>query len=154
MEHALSASRWFNAPPGTTLATLRGEQRRVVVVLAFQMLCPGCVATAIPQVKKVHESLGGQQLAVAGLHTVFEHHEAMTPVALEAFLHEYRVRFPVAVDEPTPGQAIPKTMAAYEMQGTPTLLVFDRDGNLRLHHFGHIEDLALGAMLGQLLAAP
>lgn len=153
MEHALFASRWFNAPPSTTLASLRGEQRRVVVVLAFQMLCPGCVATAIPQMKKVHEAFGGEQLAVAGLHTVFEHHEAMTPVALQAFLHEYRVRFPVAVDEPSPDGPIPRTMAAYEMQGTPTLLVFDRDGQLRLNHFGHIEDIALGAVLGRLMAA-
>lgn len=154
MEHELSASRWFNAPPSTTLASLRGERRRVVVVLAFQMLCPGCVSTAIPQVKKVHEAFGEEQLAVAGLHTVFEHHEAMTPVALEAFLHEYRVRFPVAVDAPSPDGAIPTTMAAYEMRGTPTLLVFDRDGQLRLNHFGHIEDIALGAILGQLLSAP
>ena len=44
-------------------------------------------------------------------------------------------------------------MAAYEMNGTPTLLLFDRDGNLRLNRFGHIEDLALGAVLGQLLSS-
>lgn len=152
MQHALFTTRWFNAPAPLSLADLRGEQRKVVVVLAFQMLCPGCVATAIPQMKKVHESFDPARLAVVGLHTVFEHHEAMTPVALEAFLHEYRVRFPVAVDEPSPAGAIPRTMAAYEMQGTPTLLVFDRQGRLRLNHFGHVEDLALGALLGELLA--
>ena len=152
MEHELFVSRWFNAPESTTLASLRGEQRRVVAVLAFQMLCPGCVATAIPQMKKVREAFAPEQLAVVGLHTVFEHHEAMTPVALQAFLHEYRVQFPVAVDAPSAAGPIPRTMAAYEMNGTPTLLLFDRDGNLRLNRFGHIEDLALGAVLGQLLA--
>lgn len=153
MEHELFVSRWFNAPASTTLASLRGEQRRVVAVLAFQMLCPGCVSTAIPQMKKLRELFGPEQLAVVGLHTVFEHHEAMTPVALQAFLHEYRVQFPVAVDAPADAGAIPRTMAAYEMNGTPTLLLFDRDGNLRLNRFGHIEDLALGAVLGQLLSS-
>lgn len=125
----------------------------MVLVLAFQMLCPGCVATAIPQMKKVHETLGGDELAVVGLHTVFEHHAAMTPVALDAFLHEYGVRFPVAVDQPSDVGPIPKTMAAYAMQGTPTLLIFDRQAKLRLNHFGHIDDLALGTILGRLLAA-
>jgi len=154
MQHELFTTRWFNSDGPLSLEALRGEQRRVVVVLAFQMLCPGCVSTAIPQMKKVHEAFSPEQLAVVGLHTVFEHHEAMTPVALEAFLHEYRVRFPVAVDAPSPDSSIPQTMAAYEMQGTPTLLVFDRDGQLRLNHFGHIDDLALGAVLGRLLSAP
>ena len=153
MQHELITDRWFNASGPLSLAALRGEQRRVVVVLAFQMLCPGCVSTAIPQMKKVHEAFGGDRLAVAGLHTVFEHHDAMTPVALEAFLHEYQVRFPVAVDAPSPGSSIPQTMTAFEMSGTPTLLVFDREGLLRLNHFGHIDDLALGAILGQLLAS-
>ena len=154
MQQELFATQWFNAPGPLSLAALRGEQRKVVVVLAFQMLCPGCVSTAIPQMKKVHEAFSPDRLVVAGLHTVFEHHEAMTPVALQAFLYEYGVRFPVAVDEPSPGASIPKTMAAYEMNGTPTLLVFDREGSLRLNHFGHIDDLALGAVLGELLAAP
>jgi len=154
MEHPLFAARWFNATGPESVDTLRGVQRRVVAILAFQMLCPGCVSIAIPQMKKVHETFAQDRLALIGLHTVFEHHEAMTPVALEAFLHEYRIRFPVAVDEPSNGSPIPKTMAAYKMNGTPTLLVFDRDGNLRLNHFGHIDDLALGALLGQLVAAP
>jgi hypothetical protein len=152
MQRDLFATRWFNTAEPLTLELLRGESRRVVLLLAFQMLCPGCVSTAIPQMKKVHEAFSRDRVAVAGLHTVFEHHQAMTPVALEAFLHEYRVRFPVAVDEPVPGSPIPRTMAAYGMQGTPTLLVLDRDGALRLNHFGHIEDLALGAVLGELLA--
>jgi hypothetical protein len=153
MQHDLITNQWFNTPSPLTLKELRGVERRVVLVLAFQMLCPGCVGTAIPQMKKVHELFDQRRLAVVGLHSVFEHHDAMTPLALQAFLHEYRVSFPVAVDEAAPGSAIPKTMAAFEMQGTPTLLIFDRDGALRLNHFGHLEDLALGALLGQLMAS-
>lgn len=87
-----------------------------------------------------------------GLHTVFEHHEAMRPVSLEAFLHEYRVTFPVGVDSPGDDSPIPKTMAAYQMQGTPTLILIDKQGRLRLQAFGRCDDLAVGAVVASLVA--
>lgn len=136
-------SEWFNATEELTLERLRG---RVVVACAFQMLCPGCVAQAIPQMKSVHELFASMDVSVIGLHTVFEHHEAMTPKALEAFLHEYRIAFPVGVDAPgKDGEPIPQTMKLYQMQGTPTVMLYDRDGSLRRQAFGHIPDLRLGA---------
>jgi peroxiredoxin len=73
----LQVSRWFNSPTPVTLAGLRG---RPVLLHSFQMLCPGCVAHAIPQARKVAAMLERTDLAVIGLHTVFEHHAAMTPV--------------------------------------------------------------------------
>jgi hypothetical protein len=36
-------------------------------------------------------------------------------------------------------------MAAYQMQGTPTLLIFDRAGRLRRHYFGRPDDILLAA---------
>ena len=145
----LEVQRWFNAPAPITLASLLGK---IVVLHAFQMLCPGCVAHAIPQAKRLHQLAKGSDLVVLGLHTVFEHHAAMTAVALEAFLHEYRVTFPVGVDTPSPDGPIPRTMATYQMQGTPTTLVVGRDGRLVWHAFGAEDDLALGLRLGALLA--
>ena len=50
----------------------------------------------------------------------------------------------MGVDTPN-GKALPKTMAAYEMQGTPTLLLFDREGRLRRHYFGKPDDIMLAA---------
>ena len=50
--------------------------------------------------------------------------------------------------------AIPRTMAAYGMRGTPTLLLVDRAGRLRQHHFGQVEDLLLGAQIAMLAAEP
>jgi hypothetical protein len=90
---------------------------------------------------------------VVGIHSVFEHHAAMTPVALEAFIHEYRLTFPIGVDEPGAKGPIPVTMERYRMQGTPTTIVIDRDGCIAEHAFGQIDDLALGALVGSLLAA-
>ena len=39
----------------------------------------------------------------------------------------------------------------------PSVVVIDGQGRVRLHHFGHLDDLRLGALLGQLVgeaAAP
>lgn len=145
-------SEWLNTPAPLDLEAQRG---RVVVACAFQMLCPGCVSHAIPQLKAVHELLTPRGAVVVGLHTVFEHHDAMTTTALRAFLHKYRVHCPVGVDAPADdGGPIPQTMAAYRMQGTPTFLLIDRSGHLRRQIFGHIPDLQLGASIMQLLCEP
>lgn len=141
---------WFNTGETLHLAALRG---RVVVLHAFQMLCPACVHHGLPQAQRIHATLAGSDVAVIGLHTVFEHH-AMTPVSLQAFLHEYRIAFAVGVDAPSADarQPIPVTMQAYGMQGTPSLLLIDRHGDLRQHVFGAVEDLALGAAIATLIA--
>ena len=50
------------------------------------------------------------------------------------------------------GGGLPRTMAAYAMQGTPTTILIDRQGRIRRHSFGAVTDLALGAAIGALLA--
>ncbi len=144
--------QWFNTGQPIRVADLSGQ---VVLVHAFQMLCPGCVINAIPQARKVHQLYGRRGVAVIGLHTVFEHHDAMQPHALQAFIHEYGLHFPVGVDAPSDDvSGIPRTMRRLGLQGTPTTLVLDRQGRVRVQHFGHLEDLPLGVLLGQLLTEP
>jgi hypothetical protein len=143
-------SQWFNTRSPLSLGGLRG---RIVLLHAFQMLCPGCVSHGVPQAERVHREYAQHGVAVIGLHTVFEHHAAMTPVALEAFLHEYRVTHPVGVDAVgAQGDPIPLSMRRYALRGTPSLMLIDRAGRLRLHEFGQIDDLRLGVWLGSLLA--
>lgn len=139
---------WFNSEAAPTLAGLRG---RVVVIEAFQMLCPGCVSHGLPQAQRVRAAFAPERVAVIGLHSVFEHHAAMTPVALAAFLHEYRIDFPVAVDAHDGDDPRPATFRAWHLAGTPSLLVLDAEGRLRLRAFGQVDDLRLGALLGGLL---
>lgn len=152
---AWSVSRWFNtdAEDAPTPASLRG---RVIFLHAFQMLCPGCVQHAVPQSLKVAATFAGTDLAVIGLHTVFEHHHAMGPEALQVYLHENRIGYPVGVDAYRDDDAarhpIPLTMQTYAMQGTPTLILIDRNGRLRREQFGLIDDLRLGAEIATLLA--
>ena len=146
----LAVTRWFNTPDSPTLADLRGE---VVAIETFQMLCPGCVSHGLPQAKRIQQNFG-DDVTLLGLHTVFEHHDAMTPVSLEAFLHEYQITFPVGVDAHAPGATTPITMGRYRLRGTPSLVVIDRAGSIRLSAFGHIEDLAVGASLARLIDEP
>lgn len=144
-----SVSKWLNADPDFALAKLRG---RPVLLHAFQMLCPGCVQHALPQLQRLARLDTG--CAIVGLHTVFEHHAVMTVEALRAFIHEYRWSFPIGVDAPgTPGGPS-RTMTRYGLRGTPSSLVLDRQGRVRLHHFGRMDDLVLGALLGRLISIP
>lgn len=142
-------SQWLNTPHPVTLDSLLG---RVVVLHTFQMLCPGCVSHGIPQALRIHQLFPQDQVAVVGLHTVFEHHAVMGPQALRVFLDEYRIPFPVGIDQAAPDSPVPLTMQAYGLRGTPSVVVFDSAGRIRLSHFGQIDDLQLGAVIGQLLA--
>ena len=146
----LLVEKWLNVNESLSLKKLRGK---IIALFAFQMLCPACTEHSIPQAKRVHQIFSAEDVAVIGLHTVFEHHQAMKEESLKAFLHEYRVNFPVAIDLPSDDEydPIPQTMRTYRTQGTPTLLLFDRNGRLRQHKFGHEHDLVLGAEIMALL---
>ncbi|MEO6031111.1 MAG: TlpA family protein disulfide reductase [Burkholderiaceae bacterium] len=131
----LSVSQWLNSAQPITLAGLRG---RVVLIHAFQMLCPGCVMHGIPQTRRIAQLLQRDDFVVLGLHSVF--------------VHEFRLEFPIGIDRHEPGSSLPMTMRAYGLQGTPTTLLIDRAGTLRMHEFGAVDDLALGVRIGELLA--
>lgn len=141
--------QWFNSDGPLALTDFRG---RVIALHAFQMLCPGCVQHGIPQAQRIARLFDVSHVAIVGLHTVFEHHDAMTPVALAAFIHEYRLTFPIGVDLPGAAGSIPQTMASYAMQGTPSLILIDRRGRLRKQSFGVEDDMRVGADIAFLLA--
>lgn len=140
----IAVSGWLNVENPLSLAGLRGK---VVVLTAFQMLCAGSNNHALPQLVRLSKSFQNDEVAVFGLHMVFEKHDEMTPDKLAAFVKEQGIEVPIAIDKPgkRPKQDLPQTMAAYEIQGTPTILLFDRQGRLRRHYLGQVDDLRLGA---------
>lgn len=140
--------RWFNTDAAPALASLCGK---VVMIEAFQILWPGCVAHGLPLAQAVHRLFPPDEVAAIGLHTVFEHHAAMTAVSLEAFLHEDRITFPVGIDASDDG-ALPVTMTRYALRSTSSLIFIDRLGRLRAHHFGQVSELRLGAEIATLMA--
>ena len=144
----LDVQEWVNHE-GFSNEDLRGK---VVVVEVFQMLCPGCVNHGVPQAQKIHRMIDESQVQVIGLHSVFEHHEVMTPEALKVFISEFGIKFPVAVDKPREGQRIPSTMKKYRLEGTPSIILADRKGRIRQVQFGQVDDFVLGLLLGSLLS--
>ena len=144
---AWNVSQWFNTDDDPQLSDFRG---RVVVVEAFQMLCPGCVIDGLPLAQRIYRAFSQADVAVVGLHTVFEHHEVMQPAALKAFLAEYCIGFPVGVDQPSAG-GLPETMTRYGLRGTPSLMIINREGKLSAYHFGAVDDLRIGAAIGALV---
>jgi thiol-disulfide isomerase/thioredoxin len=136
----LVTSQWFNSEP-LSLKKLKGK---VVVVVAFQMLCPGSLRHSLPQAQRIARAFNSDEVAVVGLHMVFENHADMSPSQLEPFLKTEHIEIPIAVDKQG-ASGVPETMEAYGMQGTPTLLVYDRQGRLRRHYLGAVDDVRLGA---------
>ena len=145
----LSVSRWFNT---THPLSLKGLLGRPVLIHAFQMLCPACVRHGTPQAERAHQMFAKTDLQVIGLHTVFEHHAAMMPVSLEAFIHDNRLSFPIGVDQEGDGTPIPVTMQRFELRGTPSSILIGRDGALIHQGFGQEDDMALGALIAQAIA--
>ena len=143
----LLVQTWFNTDRPLTLAGLRG---RVVVLAAFQVLCPNSVASGVPQARRIYETFAPDDVTVIGMHTTFEHHDAFTVPVLKAFIQEYRLKFPVALDQPNPAGPIPHTMERYKMRGTPSLVLIDRYGMVRKHAFGAVDDMRIGAEIGAL----
>lgn len=137
----LAASTWLNAPEPRPLKSLKGK---VVVLTAFQTHCPGSLKHGLPQAERVAQGFTDDEVAVIGLNVAFEEPEAQTADMLEAFCAAQGLSFAVAKDTINGGD-IPKTMAAYEIQGTPTTLIFDRQGRLRRHYLGRIDDIRLAA---------
>lgn len=139
----LSTALWFNADANAA-PTLQNLKGKVVLLGAFQLHCPGSVRHLLPQLARLHAQFASDEVAVIGLHTVFENADKQTSTQLEAFLDENHLEFPVAIDKPN-GGPLPETMDAYELQGTPTLLVFDRQGRLRRHYLGQVDDIRIAA---------
>lgn len=111
---------------------------------------------AMPQAVRLwqhyRQSAHSEDVVVIGLHTVFEHHHVMTPAALEVYLHEFSIPFPVGMDMAVANDPIPQTMRAYRTQGTPTTLLIDGAGYLRKHYFGVESDQQAIAAIDQLVA--
>ena len=143
----LLVQSWFNTDRPLTLVALQG---RVVVLAAFQVLCPHSISSGVPQARRIFETFAPSDVTVIGMHTTFEHHDAFSAAVLKAFIQEYRLKFPIALDQPNPNSPIPHTMERYKMRGTPSLVLIDRHGMVRKHAFGAVDDLRIGAEIGAL----
>ncbi len=137
----ITASRWLNSDQKLSLKHYRGK---VIVVVVFQMLCQGSLKAGLPQAMRLRRVFDDKEVAVIGLHTAFETPEKQSIEELEKFLDHSGIDMPVAYDKPL-GTGMPATMLAYQLQGTPALMIFDRQGRVRRHYLGAVDDLRIGA---------
>ena len=56
----LLVQTWFNTDKPVPLSGLRG---RVVVLAAFQVLCPNSIAGAVPQARRIYETFEPKDVA-------------------------------------------------------------------------------------------
>lgn len=141
----LVASRWYNTKDASKdTTTLKSNKGKVVVVAVFQMMCPGSAKYGLPQAMRLRQGFAETEVAVIGLHMAFENFAEQSPDKVDAFLKHSGITIPVAYDKPN-GEGLPATMEAYELQGTPAILIFDRQGRLRRHYLGAVDDLRIGA---------
>lgn len=145
----LTGSLWFNTERAPSLDGLRG---RVVVLLGFQIVCPGCVLHGLPQAARIRSSFDPNEVEVLGLHVAFDHDDPTSPRALDIFLNEYGIEIPVGFDDPSPDAHVLSMTNAYGFAGTPSLVLIDREGLVRAHVFGRPSDMLVGAAIGSLLA--
>lgn len=102
----LQVSQWFNTDCALHLASLRGK---IVVLNAFQILCQGCVHHSVPQMQRVFDLFDPEDVAVIGLHTVFENHAQMAPAALADFITQHQLSVPIGDDMPDGKGGLPLT---------------------------------------------
>jgi thiol-disulfide isomerase/thioredoxin len=141
------AQRWLNSDKKRTL---KAEKGKVVFVAIWQLGCPGSQKFGLPQAMRLRGAFEESEVAVFGLHMPFERFAEQTPEKVEAYLAENGITIPIALDKPN-GEELPETMKAYELQGTPAILLFDRQGRLRRHYLGAVDDFRLGAEVMALL---
>lgn len=142
-----TTSRWLNSDKKISLKEHRGK---VIVVAVCQITCPGSVKYGLPQAMRVRKAFTEQEVAVIGLQMTFEKFDEQTPEKVQAFLSDSGIEIPVGYDKLN-GEDLPQTMRDYDLQGTPAILVFDRQGRLRRHYLGAVDDLRIGAEVMGLL---
>ena len=147
----LQISQWLNSDKDLSLDDFKGK---VVVIEAFQMLCPSCGSHGLPQAMKIRKIFSPDDVVVIGIHTVFEHHDEQGTEPLKTFLKDKDVTFPVGIDAFGEDKRLPLTMKAYGLRGTPSQIILDRDGMVRKVHFGIADDMITGAEIVSLLYQP
>ena len=122
----LSVTTWVQGA-ATNIDRLRGN---VVLIEVFQVNCPGCFLSAIPEAANVHDHFSGQPVTVLGIATAFEDWDKNTLDNLQRLAEtgevigetlrlldqggmldggklRYRIPFPLAMDELIPATSVP-----------------------------------------------
>ncbi len=121
---------WLNTPGGRALS-LDGLRGRVVLIDFWTYSCINCLRT-LPYLKAWDERYRSKGLTIVGVHTpefAFER----VPANVRENTAKLGLRYPIALD-PDYG-----TWNAWHNQYWPAKYLIDRNGHVRLYHFGEGE---------------
>jgi len=121
---------------GDAVPSLEDFKGKPLLILFFNLGCPGCKGRALPFANKmVFEH--GEKMNVVGIHTRFEGPDYV----LEDFKkakEQYYIRFPFYKDANESA-----SFQKYQAGGTPHWMLADKDGNLEYSIFGSDPNNAL-----------
>ena len=122
----------FNEP----VPTLDEYKGKPLLILFFNLGCPGCKGRALPYANRVVVE-NGNNVNVVGIHTRFEGPE-YTFEDFQKAKEDYFIRWPFYKDD---GQA--NTFHRYEAGGTPHWILLNAEGELEYSIFGSDPNNAL-----------
>jgi thiol-disulfide isomerase/thioredoxin len=102
--------------------TLSSQKGKVVFLDFWASWCPPCRAS-IPEVEKLYEKFGGQNVAVFGVNVEND------PEAAREFVQKKGIKYPVLLGDD-------KVSRAYEIRGIPAFYIIDQGGNIAEHYIG------------------
>jgi hypothetical protein len=89
---------------------------------------------------------------VASIHSPFEGFDYQTTDRLREFIREAGMVHHVGIDAyESPGDVIPITMKRFDAQGTPHVVIIDREGKIRWSHFGWFDSTPVEAFIDRLI---
>ncbi|MEX0273876.1 MAG: peroxiredoxin family protein [Flavobacteriaceae bacterium] len=121
---------------GDSVPRVRDLKGSLVLVLFFNLGCPGCKGRALPFANRVAYEKG-EQVQVLGIHSRFEG-PTYTDAQLRAAKEEYHIRFPYYRDAQSAN-----TFYKYQAGGTPHWILLDCEGLLVYAIFGSDPNNAL-----------
>lgn len=145
---ALTADHWLGAQPPANLKT------RPQLIFLWAHWCGDCKSMAT-SIATLHQKYASKGLAVIGptkLYGYVARGEDATPAVELPYIDEVRKRFYLGIGE-MPVPVGPSIFQTYGVSTTPTIVLVDRTGIVRLYHPGAMPEAELdgkiAAMLGK-----
>jgi thiol-disulfide isomerase/thioredoxin len=144
---AIDLSEWIGAKP-PSLASFRGKP---VLVFFWAHWCPDCKAMG-PHIAAIEHQFGSklQVIAPSRRYGYIAGGEEATPAAEKAYIERVRQQYYA----PLAGVPVPLSESNFQKYGastTPTLVLIDATGVVRLYHPGAIDEAELAARIQKLV---
>jgi thiol-disulfide isomerase/thioredoxin len=114
------------------------------VLYCFQSWCPGCHSKGFPDLKKMTETLdGNENIVFLAIQTVFEGFEENTYEKLIETQKQYELKIPFGHDADDDGKSRSNVMTKYQTGGTPWFIFIDKHDNVVYSDFNLNPDAAI-----------